>query len=162
MRLLVTAYDPNGMPAGSQIMEPGQPVSFHIPSPFLVSAGQDILLGVSVFDVDFMVRNYVPLADATHLNLVDVPVVWDVSFIPSTRLLADILADVVQHGVDNPSHGTGCVCMDQYAREIRLQVSKAIPPDGRTTAEDWAEGVHERIEAKARIRHVLMMVERNM
>lgn len=162
MRLLVTAYDQNGLPAGSRVVEAGEVTSFHIPSPYLVSAGQDILLGVSVFDVDFMVRSYVPLADATHLHLVDVPVVWDVSFIPSTRTLADILTEVVQHGVDNPSHGTGCVCMDKYVREVRLQVSKVIPPDGRTTEEDWAVGVHERLEAKARIRHVLMMVERNM
>ena len=54
--------------------------------------------------------------------------VWDVSFIPTRRLLADILADVVQHGLDYPSHGTGCICMDELPPgRIRLQVSKAAP-----------------------------------
>lgn len=162
MRFLVTAYDPNNMPAGSQVVEDGQPISFHIPSPYLVSAGQDVILGVTVFDVDFIVRNRISLDDATHLHLVDVPVVWDVSFLPSTRLLADILADVVVHETDHTGHGIDCVCMDKYAREIRLQVSKALPPDGRTTDSEWAVAIQDRLNSKARVRHVLQMVVRNL
>ena len=73
--------------------------------------------------------------------------------------MADILADVITLDVD---HGINCSCMDQAAREIRLQISKALPPDGRTTDTDWADPTQDRLNAKARVRHVLSMVERNL
>ena len=160
MRLLVTVYGPDGIPAESRICEPGEPLSFHVPSPYLISAGQPIDIGVSVFDADAVVANSTFLDDATHFNLIDVPVVWDVSFTPSRRLLSDILADVVRHGEEHPTHGINCICMDEYSREVRLQLSKAIPPDGRTTDTDWAQPIQKRLNAKARIQYVLGMVLR--
>jgi hypothetical protein len=162
MRLLVTVYGPDGLPAESRICEPGEPLSFHVPSPYLISAGQPIDIGVSVFDADAVVANSTFLDDAMHFNLIDVPVVWDVSFIPSNRLLADILGDVVQHALDHTGHGVNCACMDKFAREIRLQASKSLPPDGRTTDSDWAGPIQDRLESKARVRHVLKMVVDNL
>lgn len=171
MRLLVTVFDLDGessFPVGSQICEPGQPLTFEVESRYLVAAGQKHTVGVSVFDADAMVRAQggpiVPLwplvREDGETPLVDVPVVWDVSFIPTRRLLADILADVVTHGLNNPEHGFNCTCMDAAAREIRLQVSKALPPDGRTTDSDWSQPIRERLTSKARIKHVLDMVLR--
>ena len=166
MRLIVAVFNSDNMPGGSQVCEPGQPLTFSITSPYLVSAGQPVQVGVSVFEYNVLARAQGgSLVDARHLrddeldtSLVEVPIVWDVSFIPSTRLLADILKDVVDHGQRHPTHGINCICMDEYSREIRLQVSKAIPPDGRTTDTDWAQPIQERLNAKARIRHVLNMV----
>lgn len=169
MRLLVSVIGPDNMPIGSQVCEPGQPLEFTFQSPFLVSAGQDQSIRMSVFDVQQMVMAQMGPRDATHLRqedgetpLIQVPVVWDVSFIPSRRTLSEILEDVVTHGQNNPEHGISCVCMDKAAREIRLQASKAIPPDGRVKDTDWAEPIQDRLNAKARIRYVLMMVERNL
>jgi hypothetical protein len=168
MKLVVTVFNAENMPEGSQQCEPGQPLTFHITSPYLVSSGQSMPVGVTVHEYDVLASGVGrQLRDArflwneeTEASIVSVPVVWDVSFIPSTRLLVDILADVVDHGHQHPSHGINCICMDQYAREIRLQLSKAIPPDGRTTDTDWAAPIQERLNAKARIRYVLDMVLR--
>lgn len=95
------------------------------------------------------------LTDARAVAGVVIPHVWDESWMPTTRTLQDILADVVAHGRDFPSHGTDCVCMDKFSREIRLQVSKAVPPD--TGAR---EDIHSRLNGRFRIAHVLRMVER--
>jgi hypothetical protein len=170
VRLLVTIYDQDNTPAGAQKCTDGQPLTFTFKSPYLISAGQEVTVGVTVFDYELLHSLTMgPKLNAGHLTrkdgktpLIDVPVVWDVSFIPSNRLLADILAEAVQHGVDFPSHGVDCACMDRLVREIRLQVSKAIPPDGRTTDSDWAKPIHDRITAKARIRSILRMMERNL
>jgi len=167
MKLVVAVFNADNMPEGNIVCESGDSLSFQITSPYLVSAGQPVTVGISVYEYDVLARAQgATLESATHLRneddapLVDVPVVWDVSFIPSNRLLADILAEAVQHGVDYPDHGINCSCMDQYAREIRLQLSKAIPPDGRTTDTDWAEPIQERLNAKARIRYILDLVLR--
>lgn len=162
MKLLVTVYNADNMPVGAQRCEDEQPLTFHVTSPYLVSAGQSMPVGITVFDYDLLAGLTSGPKDARQLDLVQVPVVWDVSFLPTRRLLADILADVVAHGWEHPRHGIDCACMDRFSREIRLQVSKAIPPDGRTTDSDWAAPIQERLNAKARIRHVLMMVERNL
>ena len=165
----MTVFGPEGIPTESRLCEPGEPLTFHVPSPYLISAGQAVDIGVSVFDADWIVGQQHSLIDATHLRddeldspLVDVPVVWDVSFLPTRRLLADILEDVVQHGINNPEHGVNCSCMDAAAREIRLQVSKALPPDGRTTDSDWSQPIRDRVMSKARIKHVLNMVLRGL
>lgn len=177
MRLLVTVFDLDGessFPVGSQICEPGQPLTFEVESRYLVAAGQKHTVGISVFDADFIVLSRVGahLLDARHLMrwdkeegdvpLINVPIVWDVSFLPSMRLLADILADVVRHETDHTGHGINCICMDEYAREIRLQISKALPPDGRTTEQEWAAAIQDRLNSKARIKHVLDMVLRGL
>lgn len=168
MRLIVAVSAREGYPPETKLCSPGDPLTFSIVSDYLVSAGQAIDIGVSVFDADAMVLNQMgPKADARHLvrednetPLIDLPVTWDVSFIPSTRLLADILADAVQHGRDYPHHGVNCACMDQFAREVRLQISKALPPDNRTTDTDWAQPIQERLDAKARVRWVLELARK--
>lgn len=98
-----------------------------------------------------------PVIDGTQVAGVVIPRVWDVSWIPTTRLLQDILEDVARHEVEFPRHGSDCVCMDAYSREIRLQVSKAVPPD---TGE--AGDIHIRLGARARMARVLKMVVRSL
>jgi hypothetical protein len=171
MRLVVFVVGPDNLPVSTQTCEDGDPLTVRFNSPYLISAGQEIELGISVFDADKLASR-INLLDARHLTtldedgivapLIDVPVVWDVSFIPTRRLLADILEEAVEHGREFPSHGVNCACMDRLVREIRLQVSKAIPPDGRTTDSDWAAPIHDRVTAKARIRSVLQQMERNL
>lgn len=159
MRIIVAISAREGYPPEVRLCKPGETTVFSLVNDYLVSAGQPFNVYVSVFDADFIATlQSGPREDARHLDLVQMPANWDVSFIPSNRLLADILGDVVQHALDHTGHGVNCVCMDQYAREIRLQLSKAIPPDGRTTDTDWAAPIQDRLEAKARIKHVLRMV----
>lgn len=170
VKLLVSVFDGDNFPAGSQIAEFGQPLVFEIESHYLVAAGQKQRVGISVFDADFIALTTAgPKADARHLidpetdePLVSVPITWDVSFIPSTRLLTDILAEAIQHGVDYPHHGINCACQDDQVREIRLQISKALPPDGCLTPEQWSGGIQERLNAKARVRAILEQVVRNL
>ena len=38
------------------------------------------------------------------------------------RPLVDILQDVDDHYRDNPTHGMGCACVDQYVAEVRRQL----------------------------------------
>ncbi len=40
----------------------------------------------------------------------------------SFRTLVDILQDVDDHYRDNPTHGMGCACVDQYVAEVRRQL----------------------------------------
>lgn len=92
---------------------------------------------------------------------------WDVSYIPSSRTLAQIMQDVVDHTAKHPTHGAMCVCMDEYSREIRIHLRKAMPPDTRRLVEDeWPREdqatVQARVMAHQRIAHVLGMVMRNL
>ena len=92
-----------------------------------------------------------------HMNAVEIPASYDYSIMPTTRPLSVILEDVVQHGVDNPTHGTDCACLDQYIREVRTQISKAVPPDRGVT-----DDVHLRLDGRFRIAHVLRCAARDL
>lgn len=71
-----------------------------------------------------------------------------------TRTLAAILADVVQHGKDNPTHGTNCACLDKYIREVRAQIAGQVPSS--ESEPNW----ERRIDARSRIKYVLNVAAR--
>jgi hypothetical protein len=93
------------------------------------------------------------LTDATALGRVVIDPTWDFAYVPSERPLYAILEEVVQHGRDNPTHGTDCVCMDKFSYEVTRHVSRAVPPD---TGE--GDDVHSRLDGRFRIAHILRMV----
>lgn len=126
-------------------------------------------------------EHVLPLLDYTRVNwpfasrgiepVVEVPMTFDYLVVPSDRPLHAILADVVQHGVDNPRHGADCACMDRFVYEIRAHVSRVLPEIVRVPAEDWDGTVYMAEEAtsreanwdaKTRISGVLQMVTRNV
>lgn len=158
----ISFQEPNGNFAQWTIHE-GLPFGVALESPYLVSAGQHM-------DLTMIARVVPPrpvgghLWDgrglhATHdrgLPLVDVPPTWDYSAIPTTRTLAEIMGEAVQHGLDNPRHGTDCACMDNLIREARNQISKTVPPDTRPYDQMISQGeIHDRIFAKQRISVIL-------
>lgn len=119
-----------------------------------------------------------PLLDATRWNWpfasrswvpVQVPSTWDYCMIPSERPLYAILADIVQHGVDNPMHGTDCACLDQFVYELRAHVNRALPDreyilredwDGTTFQDETRESREARQDAQWRVAHVLNSILR--
>jgi hypothetical protein len=77
--------------------------------------------------------------------------VHDYSFIPSTRTLTEIIREAVQHGVDFPTHGEDCSCMDNLVREVRLQVNAALPIkdlEAYTSSEKWEKRFSAQMRAK--------------
>lgn len=77
--------------------------------------------------------------------------VWQDCLIPSRRPLWAIVSDVVAHGVEYPTHGTGCSCMDRFSWEIKAHLYRSLP----TTQ----AGAHL---AKARINYIFGMVSRSL
>lgn len=140
----------------SQAVPDGAVMAVHVPSSYLVAAGQTLEVHLSVSHMPagpepgegLLKRNAAPL------GRVVIGKTWDCTYIPSERFLWQIMQDVADHGRENPSHGPSCVCMDHYAREIKLHISRAIPPD---TGEN--RDVRHRVDARARVAHVLRMVE---
>ena|SRR6185295_7906870 len=138
-----------------------------VPTEFLVSAGQSLTVGVSITSAEpgpepgeRLRRRNAELNPASSLYGWPVPRVviahtWDQTYIPSDRKLWEILEDVARHGIENSSHGVDCLCMDQFAREIKLHVSRAVPPD---TGENG--DVRHRVDARQRVAHILAMVSR--
>lgn len=78
------------------------------------------------------------LRDATGVDrkLVVVPISYEYCRIPSDRPLWQIFAEAVQHGVDFPTHGSDCVCMDNFAREMRVHMRRAAPELRSRVVED--------------------------
>jgi hypothetical protein len=132
-------------------------------------------------------EDVLPLLDATRWNYpfasrswvpVKVDPTFDYSMLPSDRPLYAILTDVVQHGVDNPKHGTDCACLDKYIYELRAHVVRALPEIQRVQVEEWkltpeddddADGWREvpesrkaRMNAIFRISHVLRCIKRHL
>lgn len=168
MRILVTLSVPHGEQSAYSV-QAGITHAFFIRSPYLVSAGQNVELHVTATPQ----REASPpepgnhLIDATAITrkktgpvgigkpLVFVPSSQDYGWIPSERPLYAILADVVQHGVDSPSHGVDCVCMDAYAYEIRRHVARVLPE--RAILEVDRDQDMRSMNAGWRIAHVMRM-----
>jgi hypothetical protein len=90
---------------------------------------------------------------------------WD--WIPSSRPLYAILAEAVQHGVDHPTHGYNCACMDNLIREVRVHVHRATPPyrfgvDAHLTEDERNNAWLEHLNALDRMRHILGAVSRGL
>lgn len=156
MRYLVTILAPGG-DVISHLNESGRIHQVDMPTPFLVSAGQTIGFGIAVEEVLPWLIPDLPRVE----GVVQVTPTYDMSYIPSNRSLSEILQDVVNHGLDEPRHGSDCICMDQYVRELRLHVSKAMPPD--TNYEEMSDNDRSaRLAARARITGVLHRLWRNL
>lgn len=135
----------------SQLVHEDTEVKFSVQSPYLVSAGQTVDLAIMVRPCSWPKPRQ--LRDMSHLLRDAIPTSWDLCYLPSSRTLAEVLQDVVDHTAVEPTHGPNCVCMDAYAREIRLHIHKVLPP-----YESW----EARMKADHRIACVLGMVMRSL
>lgn len=121
------------------------------------------------------------LRDARKLELIKMPVneygglaFYPQEYIPSRRPLWEILADVVQHGEECPTHGMNCACVDTYIREVRQHLNRVIPEVERIPVPEeqqvpWDDNwTYDREQAEAarkarwRIIHVLNCVMRSV
>lgn len=152
---LITFLTPRGDRV-SKVVGAGEIASVHFPSPFLISAGQDVEFGIAVRRI-ITEEDYIGHSIKGKVDAVLVPVSYDYSIMPTSRHLSTILADVVRHGVDNPTHGTDCACLDRYVWEVRAHISKAVPPDRGAT-----DDVHLRLDGRFRIAHVLKLAARDL
>lgn len=72
------------------------------------------------------------------------------------RSFADILQDAVRHGLDNPTHGTNCTCMDRLIRELRSDVRLVVPSSA--VQPDW----EKRVDARSRVAYILRAATRDL
>ncbi len=47
----------------------------------------------------------------------------------SEGLLESIIDKIIKHDKEHPSHGVGCVCMDEHARDIRVLLNSKLGTD---------------------------------
>lgn len=102
------------------------------------------------------------------------PNIWPRSYVPSARPLWTILADVVAHGEQCPTHGMNCACVDPLIREIRQHLNRVIPEVERIYLADDEESwgpdnwTYDPVQAEAarkarwRITHVMNAVMRSI
>lgn len=134
--------------APSQAIAIPQPGVWHgvsLRSPYLVSAGQSLEIGLSAQvvvekpDPKLNELIYAPWIIGKHPGLDDDDnrPWWQLPqcLMPSERPLYAILGDAIQHGVDNPKHGTDCVCMDAVVWELRRHIDRVLPEVERHTIE---------------------------
>jgi hypothetical protein len=50
------------------------------------------------------------------------------------------LDKIKKHNEENPSHGIGCVCMDESIREFRAMFPMPKPPYGDDHFTEWLNG----------------------
>lgn len=103
------------------------------------------------------------LTDARHIRpmLVKLRPEGDYRQLPLDLPLWQILEAVARHERESPTHGTDCICMDQYAREIRKHIYRAVPdsgPMGKHSEEIW----QHQFKVRQRIAHVLRMASREL
>lgn len=128
-----------------------------IPNDYLVSAGQPFEALVRLRHVRPRPQHDLPEAPLQVYAAIReyVPQTWDCSIVPSNRPLWSIFGDAMRHFDRFPGHGDDCSCMDEVIREIKAQISRAIPPDAGKP-----EDIARRLHGKARVRYILGVITR--
>jgi hypothetical protein len=125
--IVTTKLDGIRSPVAERVaLTPGIVQTVTFTSPYLVSAGQ-------TFEV------------VMQADVEDAP-----------RSLADILQDAIKHGLDFPSHGTNCSCMDRFIRELRSDVRMVLPSSA--VQPDW----EKRADARSRVIYLLRAAGRDL
>ena len=155
-------------PSGSsmmvrQVLTPGVRHSVSLLSPWLVARLQTFPVTIQV---DLMpdpeeVPGGALLARSLTKTVVSVPHSWDRCVVPSRRTLKEILDDVVRHGRNYPTHGSDCICMDAYIREVRAHINAATPFSSME-ADNNREVWERRMDALMRMSHVLDVARRTL
>lgn len=70
------------------------------------------------------------------------------------RSLVAILEDAIQHGKDNPTHGTNCACMDRLIRELKAQVNQVLPTS--ESEPSW----EVRLDSRSRVSYLMRAASR--
>jgi hypothetical protein len=107
----------------------GMVMGVSLRSPWMVAPGQTLDIGVTAQLLGDSTPR--PLLDARPLKtrIKTEPEWWRLPhcLVPSSRTLAEVLVEAVQHGVDNPTHGANCSCMDSLVWELRRHIDRALP-----------------------------------
>jgi hypothetical protein len=78
--------------------------------------------------------------------------------IPSDRPFWCIIEEIMVHQDEFPTHGPACICMDNYAREIRAHLFRSVPSEEWNNSTEWADNFQRR----ERVHYVLSMVLRSL
>jgi hypothetical protein len=165
--ITINVHDPETMAVTDRlVIREGLIMTIGVRTSYLVSAGQtmDVLISAGENRVIQMPEPGSLLADARGVvpHPVKIDHTHDYRFIPPDRPLWAILVDVVAHDDEFPTHGTDCVCMDQFAYEVRRHIGRALPATDDvatwTNTEKWSKAFGQRM----RIRHVLRMAGRDL
>jgi len=100
-------------------------------------------------------RRHSPLVWATHLHLIQLwetyPNFSECSALPVPIDLGAWFTAIIKHGQENRTHGSNCVCMDQFMRAAKAHLARVIP----------SEDPDER-DARYRLHHVLLAIARSL
>lgn len=132
-----------------------------IPSAYLISAGQKIDLEVSARvyeDEPSLPGGWVDARGVAPILSMG-PGGWIAYNLPTTRSAGEIARDAVQHGVDYPTHGVDCACMDGLIRELRAQMTSCIPA---WIPEEGSDLWERRFDAASRVKYLLQAAGRNL
>ncbi len=155
--ILVTLNFPGYWEGRQRVMADDLMRTVQLRSPYLVSAGQCIEIGVAAQVVTVpKAEPGARLFDARGLRLVAVDPTHNYEYIPSARTLWQVLEDAVQHGVEWPSHGTDCACLDKYSYELKHHILRALPErtlEAYQNSDEWAKDFN----ARMRVKHLLRM-----
>jgi hypothetical protein len=166
MRVIVNLHNSAGVMLSRHFMIRGGTVlSVGIRSEYLIAKGQDFNFGISAQ----LVPDLKPgdrLADGREAASIDLGSKYhDSREMPGEGPLYEILRRVIRHGVDKPSHGTGCVCMDAFSTEIRRHITAALgvkPITEDDYERETSDDRYARFNAEARVRYVLEMAVRSL
>lgn len=172
-RFVVAVFNPDGLPAESVVLAPGECREVTVTTSHLVSAGQTLKVSVCVFDTADLSKT--TLLDGRAITttktgpegigkpMVFVPATYDYYARADDRPLWQVMREVVQHGLDNPTHGENCACMDQFVWALRPHIHKAMPLDTHIRGERMtSEEMQTWAKARARIWHVLHLITKNL
>jgi hypothetical protein len=132
-------------------------------SAYLISAGQSIDFQVSARvyeDEPLLPGGWIDARGVVPILGLKEPAGWAYD-LPTTRSAAEIMRGAVQHGEDNPTHGTDCVCMDNLIRELRAQITSSIPAYTEDM-DNQPEMRDHRYKALSRVKYLMMAAGRNL
>lgn len=153
MTMIVISFmeDPRTGAISQRVVVPkeGMMMGVAIRTPYLASAGQLVQFGVTAHvlaeskpkplqDARPFISNGIE-AEVKHRRIIRVEGEWwrlPHCLVPTNRALWQVLMDAVQHGVDKPTHGADCSCMDSIIWELRRHIDRALPEVERTVEHD--------------------------
>ena len=58
------------------------------------------------------------------------------------------MSKLAEHNEQNPKHGIGCICMDDFVRELRKMFPVPRPPYEDTEFTEWLKGPEHKLRSR--------------